>query len=118
VAPTELNTIFNVANKWLKPKALVGGGYVSTYAMKADHIENRKEESKKGKNTCKGKEQINEEQNKTHKVKERAGNNGKRSLSTSSAGMSITPVTAPRRKRVVKIKNLGRTCEANVFHMT
>jgi hypothetical protein len=31
----ELNTVFNLANNWLKPKALAGGGYASTYATKS-----------------------------------------------------------------------------------
>jgi hypothetical protein len=41
-APTELNTIFDLANNWLKPKALTGGGYASTYATKADFVEKKK----------------------------------------------------------------------------
>jgi hypothetical protein len=32
-----------LANNWLKPKALVGGGYASTYAAKVDHVEKKKE---------------------------------------------------------------------------
>jgi hypothetical protein len=38
VAPRDLNTIFMLANSWLKPKALAGGGYASTYATRADHV--------------------------------------------------------------------------------
>jgi len=39
--PTDLNTVFNLANNWLKPKALPGGGYASTYAMKVDKVEKK-----------------------------------------------------------------------------
>jgi hypothetical protein len=42
-APTELNTIFNLANNWLKPKVVAGGGYASTYATNVDHVEKKKE---------------------------------------------------------------------------
>jgi hypothetical protein len=48
-APTDLNTVFNLANNWLKPKALHGGGYASTYATKVDKVEKKstpKEETK------------------------------------------------------------------------
>jgi hypothetical protein len=38
-APKDLNTIFNLADNWQKPKALPGGGYASTYAMKVDKVE-------------------------------------------------------------------------------
>jgi hypothetical protein len=31
-----------LANNWLKPKALTGGGYASTYATKADFVEKKK----------------------------------------------------------------------------
>jgi hypothetical protein len=41
-APKELNTIFDLANNWLKPKALAGRGYASTYAAKADFVEKKK----------------------------------------------------------------------------
>jgi hypothetical protein len=41
-APTDLNTVFNLTNNWLKPKALAGGGYASTYATKVDHVEKKK----------------------------------------------------------------------------
>jgi hypothetical protein len=41
-APTELNTIFDLANNWLKPRALTGGGYASTYATKVDFVEKKK----------------------------------------------------------------------------
>jgi hypothetical protein len=40
-APTDLNTVFNLANNWLKPKALPGGGYASTYATKVDKVEKK-----------------------------------------------------------------------------
>jgi hypothetical protein len=46
MAPTELNTIFDLANNWLKPKALTGGGYASTYATKADFVEKKKQGEK------------------------------------------------------------------------
>jgi hypothetical protein len=39
--PTDLNTVFNLANNWLKPKALPGGGYASTYATKVDKVEKK-----------------------------------------------------------------------------
>jgi len=48
-APTDLNTVFNLANNWLKPKALPGGGYASTYATKVDKVKKKptpKEETK------------------------------------------------------------------------
>jgi hypothetical protein len=38
IVPSELNTIFDLANNWLKPKSLAGGGYASTYATKVDLI--------------------------------------------------------------------------------
>jgi len=40
-APTDLNTVFNLANNWLEPKALPGGGYASTYATKVDKVEKK-----------------------------------------------------------------------------
>jgi hypothetical protein len=40
-APTDLNTVFNLANNWLKPKALPGGGYASTYATKVEKVEKK-----------------------------------------------------------------------------
>ena len=40
-APRDLNTVFNLANNWLEPKALPGGGYASTYATKVDKVEKK-----------------------------------------------------------------------------
>jgi hypothetical protein len=40
-APANLNTVFNLANNWLKPKALPGGGYASIYATKVDKVEKK-----------------------------------------------------------------------------
>jgi hypothetical protein len=45
-ALTELSAVFNLANNWIKPKALAGGGYVSTHAMKVNCIEKEKAEEK------------------------------------------------------------------------
>jgi hypothetical protein len=33
--------MFTMANNWLKPKVLAGGGYSITYAMKVDKVEKR-----------------------------------------------------------------------------
>ncbi|MFN9979130.1 MAG: hypothetical protein ACK53Y_04415, partial [bacterium] len=51
--PTDLNTVFNLANNWLKPKALPGSGYASTYATKVDKVEK--------KSTLKGETKNNED---------------------------------------------------------
>jgi hypothetical protein len=59
--PTDLNTVFNLANNWLKPKALPGGGYASTYATKVDKKEKKmtpKGENKKGEDEQQGKLKI------------------------------------------------------------
>jgi hypothetical protein len=40
-APADLNTVFNLANNWLKPTAIPGGGYASTYATKVDKVEKK-----------------------------------------------------------------------------
>jgi hypothetical protein len=40
-APTDLNTVFNLANNWLKLKALPGGGYANTYATKVDKVDKK-----------------------------------------------------------------------------
>ncbi len=47
MAPKDLNTIFTLANNWLKPKALAGSGYASTYATRVDHVEKKQEGGKK-----------------------------------------------------------------------
>jgi hypothetical protein len=39
--PTDLNTVFNLASNWLKPKVLPRGGYASTYATKVDKVEKK-----------------------------------------------------------------------------
>jgi len=39
--PANLSTVFNLANNWLKPKALPEGGYASTYATKVDKVEKK-----------------------------------------------------------------------------
>jgi hypothetical protein len=57
-APTDLNTMFNLANNWLKPKALPGGGCARTYATKVDKLEKKsapKEETKNGEDKQQGK---------------------------------------------------------------
>jgi hypothetical protein len=50
--PTDLNTVFNLVNNWLKPRALARGRYASTYTTKVDHVEKKKEDKngEKGKN--------------------------------------------------------------------
>jgi hypothetical protein len=50
VAPKDLNTMFTLANNWLKPKALAGGGYASTYATRVDNVEKKQEGKKDTKN--------------------------------------------------------------------
>jgi hypothetical protein len=45
--------VFNLANNWLKPKALPGSGYASTYATKVDKVEK--------KSTLKGETKNNED---------------------------------------------------------
>jgi hypothetical protein len=55
-APKDLNTIFTLANNWLKPKALAGGGYASTYATRVDHVEKKQEGKKDAKSEKTGKD--------------------------------------------------------------
>jgi hypothetical protein len=56
-APKDLNEIFTLANNWLKPKLLPGGGYASTYATRVDKVEKKRET---GKQDGKGKPDKNE----------------------------------------------------------
>jgi hypothetical protein len=67
-APQELNTVFNLHNNWLKPKALPGGCYASKYPTWADHVE-----KKKGDRKTKGKNDKN--QNKEQRKQTAAGQN-------------------------------------------
>jgi hypothetical protein len=39
--PKDLDKIFTLANNWLKPKSLPGGGYASTYATRVDKVEKK-----------------------------------------------------------------------------
>ncbi len=56
VAPKDLNTIFTLANNRLKPKALAGGGYASTYATRVDHVEKKQDGKKDAKSEKTGKD--------------------------------------------------------------
>jgi hypothetical protein len=42
----DLNKIFMLANNWLKPKSLPGGGYASIYATRVDKVEKKREGGK------------------------------------------------------------------------
>jgi hypothetical protein len=48
--PKGLNEMFTLVNNWHKPKALSGGGYSRTYAMKADKVK-MKDQNNRNKNT-------------------------------------------------------------------
>jgi hypothetical protein len=82
VAPKDINTIFTLANNWLKPKTLSGGGYASTYAARVDQVEKKKEDDKKdgktNQKTVNAKEQMkqqgeaNHSKNKEGKAKQRS----------------------------------------------
>jgi hypothetical protein len=45
-APNELITISDMASNCLKPKALAGKGYASTYATKVDYVEKKRADEK------------------------------------------------------------------------
>lgn len=68
--PTDLNEMFTLANGWLKPKALSGGGHASTYATRVDKVSKRDRNKAKQLGNKKDKEQDSD--------KGQASKNGKK----------------------------------------
>ena len=93
-APKDLNTIFTLANNWLKPKALAGGGYASTYATRVDNVR-KKQDGKDAKSEKTGKDKrqgdVNQQEGKDGKPKARNWN-------ASSVETSIMPATVRSRR--------------------
>jgi hypothetical protein len=117
-APRDLNTIFTVANNWLKPKALAGGGYASTYATRVDNVEKKQEGGKKdAKSKEKKQGDANQQEGKDGKAKQRA-----RKLECFICGDEHYASNCPLKKKTKEKEQqdafVNAAWEANVFSMS
>jgi hypothetical protein len=129
-APKDLNKIFTLANNWLKPKSIPGGGYASTYATRVDKVEKKREG---GKQDGKGKSDKDEttktqSENGTSDTKERDGKpKPKKNIECFTCGENHYASDCPHRKKVMSAKQqqegqddgnafINAAWEANVYH--
>ena len=123
-APKDLNEIFTLANNWLKPKSLPGGGYASTYATRVDKVEKNREG---GKQDGKGKPDKDEatklqSENNTSDTKDRDGKpKPKKSIEYFTCGENHYTSDCPHMKKLMRAKQQpdgqdGGEGEANVYH--